>query len=71
MNHKCLRCNSENFEKGILVRGNRTPIRLHLDAAPKFGLFDNDLDVHCVLCMDCGHIELLGDHEKAQSFIQR
>ncbi len=71
MNFKCLRCQSENLENGQLIRhdGDRTLFRL--EKTPWFSLASNDLKVSATLCLNCGHIELLGDLGKARRVLDK
>jgi predicted nucleic-acid-binding Zn-ribbon protein len=65
---KCLRCNSNNVHPSELQSTGRIYSR------PKHAkfttVFTTGAPVSALTCLDCGHVELLVDAEKAKSLIR-
>ncbi|MBN1392586.1 MAG: hypothetical protein JW947_07265 [Sedimentisphaerales bacterium] len=65
---KCLRCGSENVTHGELQSTGRIysrPSRAKLSTIFTCGALVNSL-----LCLDCGHVELLVDTNKVRSLVR-
>ncbi len=61
----CPSCNSSNMEPGSL--GSTGKIHFRPEGAKFLKLKTANVDVSASLCMDCGHVTLTGDSEKAKS----
>ena len=65
---KCLRCGSENVTHGELQSTGRIssrPRRAKLSTIFTCGALVNSL-----LCLDCGHVDLLVDSDKVRSLVR-
>lgn len=65
---KCLRCGSTNLEPGSIQSNGRVGFR------PKKSKFltikSADIGVNANICIDCGHMELVGDTKKAKLLVK-
>jgi predicted nucleic-acid-binding Zn-ribbon protein len=64
---KCPRCGSTNLENGSVHCGGKVCFR------PKRVKFlttkTPDVSIEANICMDCGHLEFVGDQEKTKLLI--
>lgn len=63
---KCLRCSGANLEASYLQSTGK--IYSRPNSANLVGLLRTGAPVDALTCLDCGHVELLVDTEKAKSF---
>ena len=65
---KCLRCGGTNLEPGSIQSSGRVCFR------PKRAKFIStkvaDVSVKAHICIDCGHMELVGDAKKAKLLVK-
>ena len=65
---KCLRCGSKNLESGSIQSNSRVGFR------PKKSKFLKtkfaDIGVKANICIDCGHMELVGDAKKTKLLVK-
>ena len=65
---KCLRCGSKNLEPGSIQSNRRVGFR------PRKSKFlknkSADIGVKANICIDCGHMELVGDTKKTKLLVK-
>jgi predicted nucleic-acid-binding Zn-ribbon protein len=65
---KCLRCNSTNVKPSDLQSTGKIYSR---PKQSKFtAVFTTGAPVSALMCLDCGHIELLVDTQKAKALVR-
>jgi len=62
---RCLRCGSTNLEPGELQSTGKIYSRPR--DAKLVTVLTTGVMVHTVICLDCGHVELVVDADKARS----
>jgi len=62
---KCLRCSGTNLEASYLQSTGK--IYSRPKSANLVGLLKTGVSVNALICLDCGHVELLVDTKKARS----
>ena len=64
----CPLCNSNNIEPGAIQSTGR--IYFRPENTKFFTLSTNDVPVNANMCMECGHIMLVGDLHKANKLLK-
>lgn len=62
---RCLRCGSTNLEPGELQSTGKIYSRPR--DAKLVTVLTTGVMVHTIICLDCGHVELVVDADKARS----
>jgi hypothetical protein len=63
---RCLRCNGERMEPGGLQA--RVGLSFH-PANSTFWTLQPNVQIRAFLCLDCGHMELVGDVQRAEALV--
>lgn len=67
MDTKCIRCSSERIETGSIQTTGQ--VRFHPNHTKFVSLRTSDIKIQAFMCLDCGHIQLRGDVEKANALV--
>lgn len=65
---KCIKCNSENVEKGRFR--SIEDCHFKLNNTKFFTLKMPKIPVSAYMCLECGNIELIGNIERAKSLLK-
>jgi hypothetical protein len=65
---RCLRCGGERMEPGGVAA--RIGLSFH-PANSTFWTLQPNVAVQAFLCLDCGHLELVGDVQRAEALVGR
>lgn len=69
INRKCPACDSERLESGSIQSTGR--IYFRPDNTKFMTLGTNDVELSAILCMECGHVMLVGDLRKADKLLYK
>jgi hypothetical protein len=65
---RCLRCNGERMEPGSMESRGWLSFR---PANSTFWTLRPNVAIQAFLCLDCGHLELVGDVNRAEALVGR
>ena len=66
---ECPICNSTNLEPGTVLSTGKLHFRPEHTRFLK--LKTGNIEVHAYLCLDCGHVSLMGDAEKVKGLTEK
>jgi len=70
---KCEKCGSKGFEPGSIHNrtGGMGVNAIFRPQKSKLMTLNPDVQIEAIMCMNCGHIELYGDIEKARNLVSQ